>query len=90
MRAGTGLLIFGGRLSVMSAWLIAVFGTGLVAGSATSRRAEAALDRNGGMTPAYRRGNTVHRGPVMFFIVTWLLGVPIGLIVLLWLLGIFS
>ena len=27
---------------------------------------------------------------IMFFIVLWLLGVPIGLIVLLWLLGIFS
>ena len=29
-------------------------------------------------------------GRLMFFIVLWLLGVPLGLIVLLWLLGIFS
>lgn len=29
-------------------------------------------------------------GCAMFFIVTWLLGVPLGLIVLFWLLGIFN
>lgn len=29
-------------------------------------------------------------GRIVFYIVTWLLGVPLGLIVLFWLLGIFS
>ena len=32
----------------------------------------------------------VEENVIMVFIVLWLLGVPLGLIVLLWLLGVFS
>jgi len=37
-----------------------------------------------------RRAPRAGKGCIMVFIVLWLLGVPLGLIVLLWLLGVFS
>jgi hypothetical protein len=40
--------------------------------------------------PEERAFHTFPEDAIVVFIVLWLLGVPLGLIVLLWLLGVFS